>query len=134
MRWTLADALRPPEKPNQQTSTERDLWRYASLGMQLAATVILFVLAGWWLDKHYGWSPWATLGLGMLGVAALIPVCFFTKTSFIWYGMVGCVVTYVGGLIVSLLDPPLPPERLKGLVFDSRYVTEEEGAAGPAQG
>jgi F0F1-type ATP synthase assembly protein I len=36
----------------------------------LALTVALFVALGWWLDQHYGWSPWGVLVLGTLGVAA----------------------------------------------------------------
>jgi ATP synthase protein I len=62
----------PPEKPEQGRGATggQDLWKYVGLGTQLAVTVILFVGIGWWLDQRYGWSPWGTLSLGMLGLAA----------------------------------------------------------------
>jgi len=50
------------------------------------------------------------------GVIVLLPVCFLTKTSFIWYAMVGCVVTLVVGQLVSLLLPPPAAVQLQGLV------------------
>jgi len=43
----------------------------------------------------------------LAGVAVLIPVCFKTQTSFLWYGVVGCGVTVSVGVLVSLfLSPP----------------------------
>ena len=63
----------PPDKPEQgrgATGGQQDLWKYLGSGSQLAVTVILFVGIGWWLDQRYGWSPWGTLILGMLGLAA----------------------------------------------------------------
>jgi len=49
---------------------QADLWKYVGLGGQLAVTVGLFVGVGWWLDQKFGWSPWAMITLGMLGIAA----------------------------------------------------------------
>lgn len=35
--------------------------RYAGLGLQLAASIILFVFLGQWLDKRTGWGPLFTI-------------------------------------------------------------------------
>jgi sodium-coupled monocarboxylate transporter 8/12 len=58
-------------------------------------------------------TPGAVIGW-IAGVIALVPVCFFkqtealewAKTSFLWYGVIGCVVTVVVGLLASLFFPP----------------------------
>ena len=64
-------APQPPEKPEpHDQQNNRDLGRYLSLGTQLAITVLLFVVLGWWLDRRYDWTPWGTLSLGSLGVLA----------------------------------------------------------------
>jgi SSS family transporter len=46
--------------------------------------------------------------LGVLaGEAAIFAAYFFTKISFLWYNVVGCVVVILTGLLVSrFLDPP----------------------------
>ncbi|MGD0088735.1 MAG: AtpZ/AtpI family protein, partial [Planctomycetota bacterium] len=66
------DSPRRPEKEPRgpPPAGSQELWKYLGLGMQLALTVALFVWLGWWLDQHYGWSPWGTSVLGFLGVAA----------------------------------------------------------------
>ena len=40
------------------------------LGLEFAALVVAGALAGQWLDKRWGSSPWATVGGIALGVAA----------------------------------------------------------------
>lgn len=67
-----SDSPRQPEKePRKGAPPEgQELWRYLGSGSVLALTVALFVALGWWLDQHYGWSPWGVLVLGTLGVAA----------------------------------------------------------------
>jgi sodium-coupled monocarboxylate transporter 8/12 len=70
------------------------------------------------------------------GVLVLLPVCFLTKTSFLWYAMLGCVVTYVVGLACSLLLPPPPARQIDGLVVGmpgpaDQPHPEAEGAARP---
>lgn len=45
----------------------RDAGPYLGLGLQLAATIVLLILAGSWLDGKFGSSPWFTLVLGLFG-------------------------------------------------------------------
>jgi sodium-coupled monocarboxylate transporter 8/12 len=50
------------------------------------------------------------------GVAVLLPVCFCTQTSFLWYAMEGCLATLVVGQLASYLMAPPAPVQLEGLV------------------
>jgi SSS family transporter len=65
----------------------------------------------------------------VVGVLVLLPVCFLTKTSFLWYAFVGCVTTFMTGLICSLALPPPPASKVEGLVVgtkvDERPATAE---------
>lgn len=45
----------------------------------------------------------------VVGVIALVPVCFYSKTSFMWYGVVGCVVTVFVGWLASMIFSLLSP-------------------------
>jgi sodium-coupled monocarboxylate transporter 8/12 len=54
-------------------------------------------------------TPWGAVIGWAAGVAAVIPVCFYSKTSFLWYGVVGCVVTVFVGWLASLLISLLRP-------------------------
>lgn len=38
-----------------------DVYRYAGVGTQFAATLAVFALGGWWLDAKLGSSPWLLL-------------------------------------------------------------------------
>lgn len=38
-----------------------DIYRYAGVGTQFAATLAVFGGAGWWLDAKLGSSPWLLL-------------------------------------------------------------------------
>jgi ATP synthase protein I len=40
------------------------------VGLQFAASILLFLLAGHWLDGRLGSGPWLLLGGAMLGAAA----------------------------------------------------------------
>jgi len=40
---------------------------YLGLGIQLAATIVLLILAGSWLDGKFNCSPWLTVSLGLFG-------------------------------------------------------------------
>ena len=39
----------------------RDLYRFASVGTQFAATLAVFGGIGWWLDERFGSTPWLLL-------------------------------------------------------------------------
>ena len=51
---------------------ERDdeYWRYAQVGLELTAAVLLGFWAGYELDKKLGSSPWLMLGGAAAGLAA----------------------------------------------------------------
>ena len=59
----------------------------------------LFLL-GMLVKRARAWG--AVLGWAA-GVLAVVPVCFYSNTSFLWYGVVGCVITFVVGWLASLL-------------------------------
>lgn len=40
----------------------------AGLGLTFAANCAVFALLGLWLDRRFGWAPWATLGFSLFGV------------------------------------------------------------------
>ena len=44
--------------------------KYSGVGFGFVGAIAGFGLIGFWLDKHYGWSPWGVLvgvALGMVG-------------------------------------------------------------------
>lgn len=45
----------------------KDAGPYLGLGVQLAATIVLLILAGSWLDGKLNCSPWFTVVLGLFG-------------------------------------------------------------------
>lgn len=51
----------------------RELAPYMTLGIQLAAAVVVFFLIGWWLDTRYGTSPtFRLIGLFIGSVGGMI--------------------------------------------------------------
>lgn len=54
---------RDPSKPPSGT-------QYAGAGLQFAATIVIFVFFGVWLDKRLGSSPWFVLICVFVGAAA----------------------------------------------------------------
>lgn len=52
---------------NPGVGAAKDLSRYAGLGIQFAATLLLFVGAGIWLDGKLGTSPWLLIVGVLLG-------------------------------------------------------------------
>ncbi|MDP3149464.1 MAG: AtpZ/AtpI family protein [Ignavibacteria bacterium] len=45
----------------------KDAGPYLGLGFQFAATIVLLILAGSWLDGRLNTSPWFTAVLGLFG-------------------------------------------------------------------
>jgi ATP synthase protein I len=42
--------------------------RYAGLGFELAASVLVLTLLGWWVDRHFGSTPWGVLSGALIGL------------------------------------------------------------------
>lgn len=66
--------------PKEREGAAGDLYRYSGLGLQFAATVGLFALAGRWLDGRWNASPWFLLvgvflgfGLGLYSMIQKLP-------------------------------------------------------------
>ncbi len=62
--------------PKEREGAAGDLISYSGLGLQFAATVVLFAFAGRWLDERWNTSPWfllvgVFLGFG-LGLYSMI--------------------------------------------------------------
>lgn len=62
----------------------------------------------------------------VVGVAVLVPVCFLTKVSFLWFAMIGCLTTMLVGYLTSLLEPPPTPKQLTGLTWHDREPANPE--------
>jgi F0F1-type ATP synthase assembly protein I len=58
----------PEGKRGNQTAA--DLGRYTGLGLQFAASLVLFGALGWWIDGRLSTTPWLMI-LGMVGGSAL---------------------------------------------------------------
>ena len=56
----------------------------------------------------------------MSGVVATLWVCFGTRISFLWYAMIGCLVTMIVGYLTSLFTPAPSAQQLDGLVWSRR--------------
>jgi F0F1-type ATP synthase assembly protein I len=56
------------DKNDNKKIIPRELAAYLGLGIQLAATVTIFVFIGIWLDKKLDSSPWATIICSFIGV------------------------------------------------------------------
>lgn len=49
----------PSDRPEDSRSkVPADVYRLAGVGLQFAATIGVFALLGWWLDRKLGTSPW----------------------------------------------------------------------------
>ena len=56
-----------PEMSDKEPS--RPTWgRFAGIGVEFAGAVAGFTLIGYWVDRHYGWSPWGVLSGAVLGL------------------------------------------------------------------
>ncbi len=57
-----------PEDSSGVAKSLRDVGPYLGLGLQLAVTIVAFVLIGSWLDKKFSQNYIFTLIAGMLGI------------------------------------------------------------------
>lgn len=60
----------PNDRPERDGTVWTEMGRHAHLGAQLAASMGLFLLAGWWLDGKAGTKPLLTIIGALLGAAA----------------------------------------------------------------
>lgn len=140
---TLVDFYQRLWKPDLKAETQLRLARYMTLAYGAVVLLLAFVVErlGTLLEasnKAIGLVGGPLLGLfllGMLsrranargaglgwaaGVAVLIPVCFGTSVSFLWYSLIGCVVTMGVGWAASLLLPPPAEKQLAGLTLRNK--------------
>lgn len=64
-----------PRKREEQTPGEilREVGPYLTLGIQLAAGIVIFFLIGWWLDARYATSPtFKLIGLVVGSIGGMI--------------------------------------------------------------
>ncbi|WP_400192502.1 AtpZ/AtpI family protein [Hymenobacter sp. B81] len=57
-----------PTPPDSEQKRSSQLARYSGVGVQMLVVIGLSTWLGTWLDGKYGWSPWATVVLALLGV------------------------------------------------------------------
>lgn len=60
------------DSSNGVNKTYRELAPYLGLGLQLAATVIIMVFLGIWLDKKFSSGPYLTVICSAVGVFAAL--------------------------------------------------------------
>jgi F0F1-type ATP synthase assembly protein I len=56
------------DKDSSGSNLFKDYAPYLGLGIQLAATIVLVVFLGIWLDKKFNTSPYLTLLFSFLGI------------------------------------------------------------------
>jgi F0F1-type ATP synthase assembly protein I len=64
-----------PDAPRGATDTGTSVGEYAGLGLQFAASIVLFVFLGQALDRRLGTAPW------------LLLICLFVGAGASFYGM-----------------------------------------------
>lgn len=62
----------------------------------------------------------------MAGLGVLLPICFATQISFLWYALTGCATTMLVGYLVSLLEPAPSNQQLAGLTWATRAAKRRE--------
>jgi len=70
----------------------------------------------------------ALLGWGV-GIGVLLPICFATKVSFLWFSLIGCLTTMAAGTLCSLFQPAPTQEQLAGLTWSDRLPVPDEELA-----
>jgi F0F1-type ATP synthase assembly protein I len=56
-----------PDPQRPKTTAAPTLWGLVGIGFELAAWVTMPMLIGLWIDRRFGWSPWAAVAGGILG-------------------------------------------------------------------
>ncbi len=56
------------EEPQQ-----RENWtRLSGIGIELVGALGLFLLVGYWWDRHFGTNPWGMVGWGVVGLVGTL--------------------------------------------------------------
>ncbi len=63
-----SDNDQSPQNKDSLVEAYRKLAPYLNIGYTWAASVILFTLLGWYLDKEWGTYPWLTFAGAIIGV------------------------------------------------------------------
>ncbi len=66
-------------------------------------------------------APGALVGL-VAGAAVLAVVLVWTKVPHWWYGAFTCLPAFFVGWLASYAFSPPPPEKMRGVVYPSRYI------------
>jgi F0F1-type ATP synthase assembly protein I len=66
------------QTPDKDPSSETSSWAYASLGMQIVVTVLVFIYIGIRVDRHWQTKPWGFLSGAVVGI--LVGLYSFIKT------------------------------------------------------
>ena len=60
--------MKPSRLPDKDPSSETSPWAYASLGMQIVVTVLVFIYIGFRIDRHWQTKPWGLVSGAVLGI------------------------------------------------------------------
>lgn len=60
-----------PNRPNLAEYGE-----YLGLGIQIAASLLVPLLAGIWLDNKFDFFPWMTVGGALFGIVSIFAIIF----------------------------------------------------------
>jgi ATP synthase protein I len=64
--------MNKPDKEPEDENNLRSLGNYLGLGMQLAVTVGVMVLLGYWLDNKFQTNPWLIIIFSFLGIISAL--------------------------------------------------------------
>lgn len=56
------------QRPGKGRGPEPSPWLVATAGMELAGSVAILTLFGWWLDSRWTTTPWLTLTGALVGM------------------------------------------------------------------
>jgi F0F1-type ATP synthase assembly protein I len=60
------------DQPGRDGKRSKSPWAYLNAGLQFGALVGLGAALGWWLDRRFGWEPWATAACSLVAVVAAV--------------------------------------------------------------